>query len=85
MESITKRLQYEVTFHRDDAGTLTMGDERFDLSHGTLFLVSFAKSKPAIRQLKRDWSGAQLSQSALKEAARKDSDIMQFFKGETTK
>jgi hypothetical protein len=87
MESIVpgKRIQCEVTFHRDDPGTLTMGDERFDLSHGTLFLVSLAKGKPVIRQLKRNWSGAQLSESALKEAARNDSEINRFFKGEAAK
>jgi hypothetical protein len=82
VESIvpSKRLDFEVSLHQDDPGTLTMFKQAFDLSRGSLFLVSFAKDKPVIRQLKRNLSRAQLSESALKEAAKKDAEINQFFK-----
>jgi len=87
VESIvpSKRLDFEVSLHRDDPGTLTMFKQAFDLSQGSLFLVSFAKGKPVIRQLKRNLSRAQLSEAALKEVATKDPEINQFFKEQKPK
>jgi hypothetical protein len=84
IESVSpaKRVEFEVRFHRDDAGTLAMFKERFDLKNGTLFLVSFEKGFLVVQQLKRNMSRAQVSEPVLKQAAATDPEIIRFFKGE---
>ena len=87
IESVSpaKRVAFQVSFHRDDAGTLTLFKERFSLKNGTLFLVSFAKGFPVVQQLKRNMSRAQLTEPVLKQAAAADPEIIRFFKGEAAK
>jgi hypothetical protein len=87
IESVSpaKRVEFQVSFHRDDAGTLTMFKDRFNLKNGTLFVVSFAKGFPVVQQLKRNMSRAQLTEPVLKEAAANDPEIIRFFKGEAAK
>ena len=80
-----KRLEFEVSFHREDAGTLTMFKQRFNLKNGTLFVVSFAKGFPVVQQLKRTMSRAQLTESVLKQVAATDPDVIRFFKGQPPK
>jgi hypothetical protein len=75
-----QRLEFHVTFHRDDPGTLTLCDRQYDLAAGTLFLVSFAKKPPLVKQLKRNLSDGQLTAAALKQLATSDSEINHFFK-----
>ena len=83
--SPAKRLDFEVSFHREDAGTLTIFQQRFNLKNGTLFVVSFAKGFPVVQQLKRNMSRAQFTEAVFKQAAANDPEINRFFKGETAK
>jgi hypothetical protein len=75
-----RRLQFDVTLHRDDPETLTLYRHSYDLNAGTLFLVSFAKGFPVVKQLKRNMSRSQLTGPILKQTATSDSEIIQFFK-----
>jgi hypothetical protein len=75
----SKRLEFQLTFHRDDPGTLTLDDREYNLQDGTLFLVSLAKKRPVVKQLKRNLSGGQLTAPALKQLATSDSEIKNFF------
>jgi hypothetical protein len=87
IESVSpaKRVAFQITFHRDDAGTLTLFKERFNLKNGTLFLVSFAKGFPVVQQLKRNMSRAQLTAPVLQQVAATDPEVIRFFKGESAK
>jgi hypothetical protein len=75
-----QHLEFDVILRPNEPGTLTMFKNRYDLDQGTLFLVSLAKGSPVVKQLKRSWSPAEVSQAALKKAATADPEINQFFK-----
>ena len=58
-------------------GTVTINDRTFDLAHGALFLVSTQGGRTEVRQLRRDTS--KLAPEGLKDLARNDQEILDFF------
>jgi hypothetical protein len=72
-----RRVKCRCTTGDGRTGAVTIGDERFDLADGSLFLVSTRGTHSQVRQLQRDIS--KLKPDDLKQLARSDPQIIEFF------
>ena len=62
------------------AGPVTIGDEKFDLADGNLFLVTGPSDRPRVKQLKRDLSGVNMKdRKSLQAFGEADAEIVAFF------
>jgi hypothetical protein len=59
-------------------GQVQIGRDSYDLSAGTLFIVTTRGGKTDVRQLKRDLSAVPLDQDGILAFAEKDPDLSAF-------
>jgi hypothetical protein len=60
-------------------GSVTIGEETFELGNGSLFLVASGGTKAAVKQLRRDLSKLGSDPEGLQANAKADSEIKAFF------
>jgi hypothetical protein len=60
-------------------GPVTIDDETFELSNGSLFLVTYSGTKTVVKQLRRDLSKLGSDSEAFRASAMTDSEIRAFF------
>lgn len=75
------KVEYEIHFDETSAGWIEIGEKRYDLDEGTIFLVGFGEGKMYVKQVHREMSDFPTGENELKALATSDNEIREFFEG----